>query len=110
MNGMAICSHLRRHLFERLWSSRWAWIPQVIVLLVLAASAGKHFDTSSQSTGESAAITAGRLSFFSLSLSNSVTWAGTGSDFYVYVSPLKLSYVIHTYLRDLFTIRKCYMH
>ena len=69
-----------------LMASRWAWIPQVIVLLVLAGVAGEHFDTSSQSTGGSGAVTAGRLSFFSLSLSNAATWAGCGSDFYVYVS------------------------
>ena len=66
--------------------SRWAWIPQVIVLLILAGVAGKHFDTSSQSTGGSAAVTASRLSFFSLCLSAQATWAGAGSDFYVYVS------------------------
>ncbi|KAF6234092.1 hypothetical protein HO173_007511 [Letharia columbiana] len=63
---------------------RWAWIPQVIVLLVLAGIACEHFDTSSQSTGGSAAVTAGRLSFFSISLSAPVSWAGAGSDFYVY--------------------------
>lgn len=66
--------------------SRWAWIPQVTVLFILAGVAGKHFDTSSQSTGGSAAVTANRLSFFSLSLSAPATWAGAGSDFYVYVS------------------------
>ena len=64
--------------------SRWAWIPQVIVLLVLAGLAGPHFDTSSVSNGGTAATTAHRLSFFSLSLSVPLSWAGAGSDFYVY--------------------------
>lgn len=72
-----------------LMASRWAWIPQVIALLVLAGTASKHFDTSSQSTGGSVAVTASRLSFFSLSLSAPVSWAGAGSDFYVYVSPIQ---------------------
>ena len=68
-------------------SSRWAWIPQVIVLLVLAGIAGKHFDISSQSIGGGAAVTAGRLSFLSLCLSAPVAWSAGASDFYVYVSP-----------------------
>ena len=76
--------------------SRWAGIPQVIMLLILAGLAGKHFDTSSQSTGGSAAVTSGRLSFFSLSLSAPVGWGAAGSDFYVYVSPTSASsHTIH---------------
>ena len=67
-------------------ASRWAWIPQVIVLLILVGTAARHFETSSQSTGGSAAVTADRLSFFSLSLSAPVAWAAGASDFYVYVS------------------------
>lgn len=83
-------------------ASRYAWIPQVIVLLVLAGVAGKQFDTSSQSIGGTAAVIAGRLSFFSLSLSAPVTWAAAGSDFYVYVSPLpKISTLSHEILRRL---------
>ena len=72
------------HAYQVLITDRWAWIPQVIVLLVLAGVAGPHFDTSSQSTGGTPAITAHRLSFFSLSLSVPLSWAAAGSDFYVY--------------------------
>ena len=89
-------------------ASRYSWIPQVVVLLVLTGVAGKNFDTSAESTGESAAVTANRLTFFSLSLSAPVSWAAAGSDFYVYVSPLlKLSTISHTFRRDRSTIAEC---
>jgi purine-cytosine permease-like protein len=63
---------------------RWAWIPQLLVLFILFGSAGGKFDADLTSTGSSAAIAANRLSFFSLSLSVPVSWAGAASDFYVY--------------------------
>ncbi|KAG8527576.1 uncharacterized protein KY384_007729 [Bacidia gigantensis] len=67
---------------------RYAWIPQTIVLLILCGVAGKNFNTGSVSIipdgAPSAAITADRLSFFSLQLSVPLSWAGAGSDFYVY--------------------------
>ena len=63
---------------------RWAWLPQLIVLFVLVGSAGSSFNPTLQSTGPSSAITAHRLSFFSLCLSVPLSWAGAGSDFYVY--------------------------
>jgi len=71
--GMAIF-----HTYER-----YSWIPQVIVLLILIGEASPHIDTSLQSTGSSAEINAYRLSF-SLCLSVPLSWAGAGSDFYVY--------------------------
>ncbi len=64
--------------------TRWAWVPQCIVLLVLVGSAGPHFDSSLQAMGDSATITANRLSFFSLQLSVPLSWAGAASDFFVY--------------------------
>ncbi|KAL9577155.1 MAG: hypothetical protein Q9203_007565 [Teloschistes exilis] len=72
--GMAIF-----HVYER-----WAWIPQVIVLFILVGSAGPSFNANLQNTGDAGAITAGRLSFFSLQLSVPVSWAAASSDFYVY--------------------------
>ncbi|KAL8826243.1 MAG: hypothetical protein Q9170_007474 [Blastenia crenularia] len=72
--GMAIF-----HVYER-----WAWIPQVLVLFILVGSAGPSFNASLQSVGDSGAVTAGRLSFFSLQLSVPVSWAAASSDFYVY--------------------------
>ncbi|KAI4189693.1 MAG: hypothetical protein L6R41_001302 [Letrouitia leprolyta] len=72
--GMAIF-----HVYER-----WAWIPQLIVLFILVGSAGPSFNASLQSIGDPSAVTAGRLSFFSLQLSVPVSWAAASSDFYVY--------------------------
>lgn len=63
---------------------RFAWIPQLIVLLVLVGTASPKFDTTTASTGDPQTITANRLTFFSLSLSVPLSWAGAASDFYVY--------------------------
>jgi purine-cytosine permease-like protein len=75
---------LEIHLLIR---SRWAWIPQVLVLFVLIGSAGPKFDRSIESIGNGATINANRLSFFSLSLAVPVSWAAAASDFYVYYPP-----------------------
>ncbi|KAL9595592.1 MAG: hypothetical protein Q9219_006356 [cf. Caloplaca sp. 3 TL-2023] len=72
--GMAVF-----HVYER-----WAWIPQLIVLFILVGSAGPSFNASLQNVGGSGAVTAHRLSFFSLQLSVPVSWAAASSDFYVY--------------------------
>ena len=88
-------------------ASRYAWIPQVVVLFVMAGVAGKHFNTSSMSAGGSAAVTASRLSRFSLCLSGPVGWAAAGSDFYVYVRPPSyLSTLNHELLRHPSTIKE----
>ncbi|KAI4241537.1 MAG: hypothetical protein L6R40_004517 [Gallowayella cf. fulva] len=70
---------------------RYAWGPQLFVLLILIGAAGRSFNASLQSTdlhtGEpltGGPLTAARLSFFSLQLSVPVSWAAASSDFYVY--------------------------
>jgi len=64
---------------------RYAWIPQIIVVSVLAGVAGKNFDLSSQTTGDTSLTRLGdRLSFFSLNLSAAITYAGAGADYFVY--------------------------
>ncbi|KAL8769053.1 MAG: hypothetical protein Q9209_004839 [Squamulea sp. 1 TL-2023] len=70
---------------------RYAWAPQLFVLLILIGAAGRSFNASLQSTdlvtGEpliGGHLTAARLSFFSLQLSVPVSWAAASSDFYVY--------------------------
>ncbi|KAI4281390.1 MAG: hypothetical protein L6R38_003724 [Xanthoria sp. 2 TBL-2021] len=70
---------------------RYAWAPQLFVLLILIGSAGRSFNASLQSTdlltGEpltGGPLTAARLSFFSLQLSVPVSWSAASSDFYVY--------------------------
>ncbi|KAL8725971.1 MAG: hypothetical protein Q9166_007004 [cf. Caloplaca sp. 2 TL-2023] len=67
---------------------RYAWGPQLFVLLILIGAAGKSFDahlpTNLELIPTAGALTAARLSFFSLQLSVPVSWAAASSDFYVY--------------------------
>ncbi|KAI4123956.1 MAG: hypothetical protein LQ341_007130, partial [Variospora aurantia] len=67
------------HVYERYQS-----IPLTLVLFILIGSAGPHFNTSLQSVGNTVTIAANRLSFFSLQLSATLSWAGSSSDFFVY--------------------------
>ena len=68
--------------------NRYAHIPQLIVLLILCGVGGKNFNTGLESVvpegATGAAITAARLSFFSLQFSVPVSWAGAASDYFVY--------------------------
>ncbi|CZT53180.1 probable TPN1 Pyridoxine transporter [Rhynchosporium secalis] len=70
------------HHFER-----WAFIPQTIVLLILAGTAGPKFDVNSPSTGEGATLAGNRLSFFSVCLSSAASYAPGAADFLVYCDP-----------------------
>ncbi|KAF2087554.1 putative vitamin B6 transporter [Saccharata proteae CBS 121410] len=67
------------HIYER-----WAWLPQVLVLFILFGCAGPHFDTSIQTTGDTATVNGNRLSYFSLCLSAPVAWAPSAADYFVY--------------------------
>ncbi|CAK4031772.1 purine-cytosine permease FCY21 [Lecanosticta acicola] len=69
------------HLYER-----YAWLPQLIVLSLLAGVAGPKFDLyGNPSAGLSANVIAGnRLSFFSLCLASQITYAQGAADFFVY--------------------------
>lgn len=62
----------------------WAWLPQLVVLLVLAGNAGPKFDISTPSVGSSSYVAANRLTFFSLCLSVTASWAAVSSDYFVY--------------------------
>ncbi|PYH84830.1 hypothetical protein BO82DRAFT_303643 [Aspergillus uvarum CBS 121591] len=66
---------------------RWAWAPQLVAMFVLVGCAGPKFDTSLVSSGNTATLSADRLTFFSLCLSSSVAWAPAGADFFVYFPP-----------------------
>ncbi|KAJ4363933.1 Vitamin B6 transporter [Neocucurbitaria cava] len=65
---------------------RWAWLPQIIVLCILAGVAGPHFNISSPSLGDENpdTITGNRISFFGLSLAAAITYGGGGADYFVY--------------------------
>jgi purine-cytosine permease-like protein len=66
---------------------RYAWVPQSIVLLILAGTAGPKFNVHSQSVGTLATIAGNRLSFFSVCLSSAITYAPGAADFLVYCDP-----------------------
>ncbi|EFQ90446.1 hypothetical protein CFE70_004475 [Pyrenophora teres f. teres 0-1] len=65
---------------------RWAWLPQLIVLCILAGVAGPHFNISSQSTGDADpdTIIGNRISFFGLTLAAAITYGGGAADYFVY--------------------------
>ncbi|KAK0255508.1 Vitamin B6 transporter [Friedmanniomyces endolithicus] len=68
------------------WYERWAWLPQLVVILVLAGVAGKRFDLHADPSAglDGRTITGNRLSFFSLCYSAAVTYSCAGADYFVY--------------------------
>ncbi|KIW16585.1 hypothetical protein PV08_03773 [Exophiala spinifera] len=66
---------------------RYAFIPQVMVLLILIGVAGQYFDTSSETFGNASERAADRMSFFFLAVSASIAWTPSSADFYVYFPP-----------------------
>lgn len=65
---------------------RWAWLPQLIVLCILAGVAGPQFNTSLESHGDEnpGTITGNRISFFGLCLAAAITYGGGAADYFVY--------------------------
>lgn len=63
---------------------RYAWLPQLIVLSILAGVAGPKFDLQTPSQGNTDTIAGNRLSFFSLCLAAAITYAGGAADVFVY--------------------------
>jgi purine-cytosine permease-like protein len=72
------------HIFH--YYERWAWLPQLIVLCILAGVAGPHFNTSAQSHGDENpdTVIGNRISFFGLSLAAAITYGGGAADYFVY--------------------------
>ncbi|KAF2840893.1 purine-cytosine permease FCY21 [Patellaria atrata CBS 101060] len=63
---------------------RYAWLPQLVVLSILAGVAGPKFDVSSTSEGDPRTVIGNRISFFSLSLAAAITYGGGAADYLVY--------------------------
>lgn len=65
---------------------RWAWLPQLIVLCILAGVAGPQFNTDSRSHGDEdpTTIIGNRVSFFGLCLAAAITYGGGAADYFVY--------------------------
>ncbi len=66
---------------------RYAWVPQFIVLLILAGCAGPKFDVHTPSTVTGSTLAGNRLTFFSICLSAGITYAPGAADFLVYCDP-----------------------
>lgn len=58
---------------------RYAWLPQLIVLCILAGVAGPNFDTTTATEGDPRTIAGNRLSFFSLCFSAAITYGGAAA-------------------------------
>lgn len=69
------------HFYER-----YAWLPQMIVICILAGVSGPKFDlyTNPSAGLDHLTIVGNRLSFFSLCYSAAVTYACAGADYFVY--------------------------
>lgn len=64
---------------------RYAWLPQLVVLSILAGVAGPSFDTTTPSSaGDARTLAGNRLSFFSLCLAAAITYGGGAADYFVY--------------------------
>ena len=65
---------------------RYAWLPQLIVICILAGVAGPRFNLyGDPSEGETQrTIIGNRLSFFSLCLAAAITYSGGAADYFVY--------------------------
>ncbi|KAF2274342.1 uncharacterized protein EI97DRAFT_381578 [Westerdykella ornata] len=63
---------------------RFAWLPQLIALCILAGVAGPSFNISSASVGNSTTIIGNRISFFGLNLAAAITYGGGAADYFVY--------------------------
>ncbi|KAH9860915.1 hypothetical protein IAQ61_010651 [Plenodomus lingam] len=72
------------HIFH--YYERWAWLPQLIVLCILAGVAGSQFNISSHSHGDENpdTPTGNRISFFGLCLAAAITYGGGSADYFVY--------------------------
>ena len=70
-----------------LTTASYAFIPQLIVIIILYAVSGKNFDLAMPSVGDARTVTGNRISFFSLCLSAAITYSGAAADYFVYYPP-----------------------
>jgi purine-cytosine permease-like protein len=63
---------------------RFSWLPQLIVLCILAGVAGPKFDLSVHPQADTATLVGNRVSFFGLCLAAAITYGGGAADYFVY--------------------------
>ncbi|KAK3670237.1 Vitamin B6 transporter [Recurvomyces mirabilis] len=67
------------HVYER-----FAWLPQLLVLLILVGVSAKNFNSTLASSVTGSTLSANRLSFLSLCFYVPNSWGAASSDYYVY--------------------------
>lgn len=67
--------------------NRIAWVPQLMVLCIMAGAAWPEFDFDTLSVGSPGKVNSNRLTFFSLCFSVSLSWVPEAADYYVYYPP-----------------------
>ncbi|KAL8976305.1 MAG: hypothetical protein Q9205_007656, partial [Flavoplaca limonia] len=72
------------HVVERAHPRRYAWLPQIVAILVLVGNSAPHYNTSASFAGEPGTLTASRCSFFALLFGSVVAFSAASADFYVY--------------------------
>ena len=65
---------------------RYAWLPQLTVVMILAGVAGPKFDlyNNPSASTDPRTLAGNRLSFFSICLSSAITYTEAAADFFVY--------------------------
>ena len=71
-------------MFKDLRTNRFGYIPQAVAICVLIGSAGKNFDTTAASAGDSGSISANRYSFFASTSASIIGFSAISADFCVY--------------------------
>ncbi|KAI9730698.1 MAG: hypothetical protein M1834_005667 [Cirrosporium novae-zelandiae] len=66
---------------------RWAFLPQLIAIIIAFSVTAKHYTLTTPSSGSPATVTGNRISFFSLCLSAAITYSGAACDYFVYYPP-----------------------
>jgi purine-cytosine permease-like protein len=67
--------------------SRFAFLPQLIVICILFGVSANKYDLAASSVGDARTVAGNRLTFFSICLSAGITYAPLAADFFVYYPP-----------------------
>ncbi|KAJ9150161.1 hypothetical protein NKR19_g5385 [Coniochaeta hoffmannii] len=70
------------HVYER-----YAWMPQLAALFILAGVAEPDFNASTVTDGAEEEVAADRMSYFWLCAASTIAWSPATADFYVYFLP-----------------------
>jgi NCS1 nucleoside transporter family len=66
---------------------RYAFLPQLIAVLILYGIAGKNFDLTTPSVGDPTTVIGNRITWFSICLAAAISYCGIAADYFVYYPP-----------------------